>query len=369
MQIRRVILKGVRNFVDLDRSFEDSWSGNVPDSLLLIGPNGSGKTTLLNVVADLWQVFANCFREDGQFPLAELPLMGDTLAHSDLAAIEIVGLEREPIWIFVSARQLSQDLVAQQVNSHRVGVLRSTAIRGGSLEGGLRSEEDQEIMYTSPGVAGRGAAGKSSEWQRLLALRLVENIFGKHQDLPNIVYLESETRVMLSLSEKFSVQRESEEFRWLARYEPTASRKGSLQNYLYNLKVVDESAFQQIVQEANKFLIGKRLDGFDKPTGDLMVETDGGERHPITDLSSGEKQVLLMLATITRWLRPGGIVLIDEPDLHLHSSLTTAFVGHLRRMVMAKNGQLIIASHAPELLQDFTTSHRVELGSLSGVSR
>jgi len=76
-----------------------------------------------------------------------------------------------------------------------------------------------------------------------------------------------------------------------------------------------------------------------------------------------------MLATITRWLRPGGIVLIDEPDLHLHSSLTTAFVAHLRRMVATKNGQLIIASHAPELLQDFTTSHRVELGSLSEVAR
>ena len=68
-----------------------------------------------------------------------------------------------------------------------------------------------------------------------------------------------------------------------------------------------------------------------------------------------------MLATITRWLRPGGIVLVDEPDLHLHVSLATAFVSHLRRMVAEKGGQLIIASHMPELWELFTDSHTVRL--------
>ena len=42
MKIRRIILKGVRNFTDFDHCFEDTWNGEVPDSLLLIGPNGSG---------------------------------------------------------------------------------------------------------------------------------------------------------------------------------------------------------------------------------------------------------------------------------------------------------------------------------------
>ena len=53
MQIRRVILKRVRNFHHLDRSFEDSWTGRVPDALLLMGPNGSGKTSLVQALLRL----------------------------------------------------------------------------------------------------------------------------------------------------------------------------------------------------------------------------------------------------------------------------------------------------------------------------
>jgi len=124
--------------------------------------------------------------------------------------------------------------------------------------------------------------------------------------------------------------------------------------------VVDEATFQAIIDQVNAFLIGKRLTGFNR-RGELMVRVDGGGSHSIDDFSSGEKQVLLMIATITRWLRPGGVVLIDEPDLHLHPSLTTAFVGHLRRMIADKQGQLLIASHAPELWQDFTPSISVNL--------
>jgi DNA repair exonuclease SbcCD ATPase subunit len=36
-------------------------------------------------------------------------------------------------------------------------------------------------------------------------------------------------------------------------------------------------------------------------------------------------------------------------------------------MVAEQNGQLIIASHAPELWERFTQSHRVELGTLAEV--
>ncbi len=77
--------------------------------------------------------------------------------------------------------------------------------------------------------------------------------------------------------------------------------------------------------------------------------TKSGRSHPVHMLSSGEKQILLMIAFITRELRPGGMVLIDEPDLHLHVSLSNAFVSYLKQATAEKNGQLIIASHATEL--------------------
>lgn len=351
MKIRRVILKGVRNFKDFDRSIEDEWSGRVPDSLLLIGPNGSGKTTLLNAVADMWQTFANHLRQDQTLSSSDLPLMGETLSNSELAAIEILDLEDEPVWICMGNEYACKQFMTSRENDHRVLSLRADA------------PGRQYLNYIRPGAKDGQAQRFSNIWQQKWAERLEKNVLGSKNDLPNIVYLESETRFLPTLTEKFSTIPEPEEYRWLARYEPTTSRKGSLQNYLYNLKVVDERAFEKIVQQANSFLIGKRLDNFDPKTGSLMVVVDGRGKHPIEDLSSGEKQVLLMLAMITRWLRPGGILLIDEPDLHLHESLTTAFVSHLRRMVSEINGQLILASHAPALRRDFTESHTLRLGT------
>ncbi len=48
MKVSRMILRGVGSFEDFDRSFVDSWTETVPNSLVLIGTNGSGKTTIIN---------------------------------------------------------------------------------------------------------------------------------------------------------------------------------------------------------------------------------------------------------------------------------------------------------------------------------
>jgi predicted ATPase len=352
MKIRRIVLKNVRNFVDFDYTFEDSWTGEIPDALLLIGPNGSGKTTILEVIAELWQLVAEYFQD------SELHLP-NPLSYNSLAAIEIIGFEREPLWVsFTGLSEQLPDFISTEIDAHRVAIWSRQDIPEGTTS--LSSD------YAEPGnpYFTYRWGEQMSHWKQKWSQLLTQNILGKVSDLPNLVYLPSEIRQLLPVKEKFTVQPESEDYHWLARYEPVLSRKGSLHNYLYNLKVVDETAFQQIVEQANDFMPDKQLNGFDRRTGDLLVKLKNGLEHSINNLSSGEKQVLLMLATITRWLRPGGIVLIDEPDLHLHPTLTTAFVAHLRRMIKEKGGQLIIASHVTELWQDFTESHRVELGRL-----
>jgi len=354
MQIRRAILKQVRNFHDFDRSFEDGWTGRVPDALLLMGPNGSGKSTLLESIAALWQDLANSLGPEGG--AASQPAT-HLLRSVGLAAVEIINLAQEPLWVYVGQDDLSRGFVASHPEAHRFG-LEYLGIPE------LGPDLSVQNYYTPPGETVLRTVLEpqyDEAWAENLLERLTENRLGKRADLPNMVYLASESRLLLPLTERFSVQPEPEEYQWLARYEPVTSRRGSLQNYLYNLKVVDEISFNEIAAQFGAFLPGKQLNGFDRRTGNLLIQIASGPSHPIEDLSSGEKQVLLMLATITRWLRPGGIVLVDEPDLHLHVSLATAFVSHLRRMVAEKGGQLIIASHMPELWELFTDSHTVRL--------
>lgn len=54
-----------------------------------------------------------------------------------------------------------------------------------------------------------------------------------------------------------------------------------------------------------------------------------GARHSLDELSAGEHQVLILVYLISRWLQPGGIVLIDEPDLYLHPSLVSGLLANL----------------------------------------
>jgi predicted ATPase len=361
MKIRSIILKGVRNFKNFEQSFEDSWSGKIPDSLLLIGPNGSGKTTLLNVVAGLWQLLYDSLGNDEK-DLDQKPF-GIYLATAKLAAIEITGfLNTPPFWLFAGNNLEEFDAFVQaHPQDLRIGRLyRIEAIT-------YLAHWDN--YYYLPGTNQAGETDATGailptwyiEWRE----RLVQNVYGNKHDLPNLVFMESESRLLAPIKDSGGITPEPDEFQWLSRYEPSTSRKGSLQNYLFGLKAVNPDTYNNVIQQVNSFLFGKKLVDFSTQSYELMVEV-GQERHRAVDLSSGEKQILLMLATITRRLEPGGIVLIDEPDLHLHVSMMNAFVGHLRRFVEKKGGQLILASHAPELWREFTETETVRLGFTSG---
>lgn len=67
---------------------------------------------------------------------------------------------------------------------------------------------------------------------------------------------------------------------------------------------------------------------------------------------------------ILRWLGPGGIVLLDEPELHLHISLMRGTLSVIDAMISEEfNGQLMVASHAPEVWSYFRQSESlVDLG-------
>jgi energy-coupling factor transporter ATP-binding protein EcfA2 len=368
MKIRRVILEGVNNFVQrFDYSFEDEWTGQVPESLLLIGPNGSGKTTLLNVIAGLWELFG---RWMGSLDVGFTPHLPVLIPlNCRWVAMELIELDDDQsLWIFytpVAPKDWSDStwIVAQQ-NTFRIGTT-------------LLDDRERSLLihYFPPGATAPvlyDPRAPDDRWHQVFewSQSRTDSMLGKGSDMPNMVFIEGDERRVPKIEGPFEVVREVlDEFRWLARYETTERRKGSVENYLFNLSAVDRAAFDQIIEQVNAFLIDKHIRGFDPRTSALMVEVDGKGRHTIDRLSSGEKQVLLMITFITRWLRPGGIVLIDEPDLHVHISWTKALVNHLRRMITAQRGQLIIASHEPSLWKHFTQSHQMRLGQLETMQR
>jgi len=80
---------------------------------------------------------------------------------------------------------------------------------------------------------------------------------------------------------------------------------------------------------------------------------DGKARGPRLDIAnagSGFHQVLLLLAFF--YARPSSVLLLDEPDAHLHFILQREIFDLLRSVAGARNCKLIIATHAEVLLKD-----------------
>lgn len=70
------------------------------------------------------------------------------------------------------------------------------------------------------------------------------------------------------------------------------------------------------------------------------------------DLSSGHKAVLLALTRLIECVNEKTLVLIDEPEGHLHPPLLSAFIRVLSDLMTARNGIAIIATHSPVILQE-----------------
>jgi predicted ATPase len=70
------------------------------------------------------------------------------------------------------------------------------------------------------------------------------------------------------------------------------------------------------------------------------------------DLSSGHKIVLLTITRLVETIQERSLVLIDEPESHLHPPLLSAFIRALSNLLIERNGVAIIATHSPVVLQE-----------------
>lgn len=69
-------------------------------------------------------------------------------------------------------------------------------------------------------------------------------------------------------------------------------------------------------------------------------------------LSSGHKIVLLTITRLVETVEERTLVILDEPEAHLHPPLLSAFVRALSDLLVNRNGVAIIATHSPVILQE-----------------
>lgn len=70
------------------------------------------------------------------------------------------------------------------------------------------------------------------------------------------------------------------------------------------------------------------------------------------ELSSGHKIILLTIAKLIELVEEKTLVLLDEPEEHLHPPLVSAFIRALSDLLIFRNGVGIIATHSPVIVQE-----------------
>ncbi|WP_295431256.1 AAA family ATPase [uncultured Thiodictyon sp.] len=106
--------------------------------------------------------------------------------------------------------------------------------------------------------------------------------------------------------------------------------RDSLDNLLVWLKWLDDGRFDKAVAVINERVFkvgdptlsaGKRLKGIRKEPPEAIVESDDGQQHRLDRLSSGEKSLVQLYLRLGSHMTQNTIVLVDEPEVHLHRSL------------------------------------------------
>ncbi len=102
---------------------------------------------------------------------------------------------------------------------------------------------------------------------------------------------------------------------------------------------------------------------FDESTSSIFFKTNKTEElNDISNLSSGEKQILILFAFIAFSTGSGSIFIVDEPELSLHPKWQEGFMDTFLS-ICPQDTQLLFATHSPEIVANHKDACIVLRGS------
>jgi hypothetical protein len=350
MKIRSIHTQDAGPLASQVFDFKDSWSDEVAPRVLFSGPNGTGKSWLLRATATLWGAFGHWLHT--RSPLPARPSDHDRFRQwgSFALMLEQTPFGASPLLLVHGTIDFIDTLDRLYPDHALVGerVPRSTNGRSAG----------RELIWRPQGL-------RLDDWAEARHRMLVSPEGGGS---PNVIFLDAEERRWVKPRRGLGeIKPEDLGQRWLAGYHASEQWEGQLEASLLALKAAAPERFFGLVHDMNGFLSGKEI-LTEIRVGEnrirVALRDHAGSVHGLDELSAGEHQVLIQIYMVGRWLEPGGIVLIDEPDLHLHPSLIPGFLSRLEQMVAARDGQLLITSHVPDIWNRYEAiGQRILLGA------
>ena len=323
--IRRLTVEGFKRF---GRETFD-----LSDSVILAGPNNAGKSTVLQAIA-VWKYGVDRWVQHRGGSKA-VKRIAARILRSDFTAVPL--REMNLLW---------ED---RRINTGFGGTYRPRLLE--IVAEGDTTDESWEcgiaFQYNSPDVVYAkpvNAAGLTAEdirafppaQARDLQIVHVPPLFGLEQEEP---------RRERGLQDRLVGQGRAGEI---------------LRNLLWEIAEDDPGGWSALTDHVLRlFGITLQRPTYDAARPFITCEyREQGQRRPL-DLSnagSGTLQLLLLLAFL--YARPASVLLLDEPDAHLHVILQKQVYDLIRKEARDRGGQVIVATHSEAIL-DATDPSRV----------
>ena len=375
MKIRRCHIENFRGLSDITLDFENS-------TCLIAGPNAIGKSTVLEAIRLARSVLLSRYPSEGQAVLHALGAAQNpnqmmvrggyfdfgALARDPTAPIRIrLGIQlsdEELARLGKSLRRLSLELLrgrlGTQIQQDQTGLTQF-----------LSSDDGRKRLGESTKAMSEYLRGLSTTDPLPIGVEIApEGDIRGENALAQVVcgFLERSLPPQTGLFSYFSADRalpSGEAAIQLGSGDADSQIKSHIaepQIKFQRLKhsIANSTLLQHDIEDDFKMIFdeilpGKQLEGLNiGPIGNFRVSiSESGVSRPfdIDSLSSGEKGLILTFLLIRRSIVRGGIVLIDEPELHLNPGVCRKLLDFLIDQCIKPNDlQAVICTHSAEIL-------------------
>jgi hypothetical protein len=122
------------------------------------------------------------------------------------------------------------------------------------------------------------------------------------------------------------------------------------------VRAIETLQVDPVFREANVVALASRVDRFRSAVREDSSGFGAEARDLFRRLSSGHKIILITITRLVELVEERTLVLLDEPEAHLHPPLLAGFVRALSELLVDRNGVALVASHSPVVLQEVPAS-------------
>jgi predicted ATPase len=288
--IRGVTLRRFKRFADV--------TVPVPDHIVLAGPNNTGKTTVLQAIAawslafDSWRRLNDFNPRKGGYVLA--PISRESFAAVPLRSFDLLWRERE----------LNHSIEIELTHD---GV--------GPVAMQFQYDTTEQIKVR-PALEAKAAALRALQFDAAF-VPAMSGLVSREAPYANMATIDA----------------------LLAQ-----GRPGEVLRNLLLAAHNDQAAWERLTAAVQRMFSVELQPP--QPGAWIVAEyrSAGGKLLDLASAGSGLQQVVLLLTLLNT--RPGRVLLLDEPDAHLHLFLQDTIYSELRGAAARQGSQLIIATHS-----------------------